>query len=142
MGARRRRQQLASNGGGCDDPILDGGGRSDAVEGGSGSSHAGSTLVGLVAVRGGVGCHGGARLRRPSMAVRRFDGGVRGGGRCGLCARLVVLLRQLSSVGPAMAGSDSRSEVAEGARQLAAALGGGVGAGWRLLLAVLVLAGV
>jgi len=47
-----------------------------------------------------------------------------------------------SSVGPAMAGSDSRSEVAEGARQLAAALGGGVGAGWRLLLAVLVLAGV
>ena len=55
---------------------------------------------------------------------------------------VVVLLRQLSSVGPAMAGSDSRSEVAEGARQLAAALGGGVGAGWRLLLAVLVLAGV
>jgi len=62
-------------------------------------------------------------------------------GWCGVVV-VVVLLRQLSSVGPAMAGSDSRSEVAEGARQLAAALGGGVGAGWRLLLAVLVLAGV
>jgi hypothetical protein len=34
------------------------------------------------------------------------------------------------------------AEVAEGARQLAAALGGGLGAGWWLLLAVLVLAGV